>query len=177
MRSTDSTTSHLTRWTGTWVLDPGKTTVTFRTKAMWVLPVKGTAKALSGEAQIKPDGAVKGSLIVDVASFTTKNKKRDEHLRSDAILAVAKYPTIVFTANGGRTSGANRVEIAGVLAIHGQSHPLTLDAEVNGTDHSASVSTVVEIDRSLWGVRWPGEARMGAWRKNSVTIRAHFEKA
>ncbi len=67
MRSIDTTTSDLARWSGTWVLDPEKTTVTFRTKAMWVLPVKGTAKALSGDAQISPDGAVKGTLIIDAA--------------------------------------------------------------------------------------------------------------
>jgi polyisoprenoid-binding protein YceI len=34
---------------------------------------------------------VKGTLIIDAASFTTKNKKRDDHLRSDVILAVVKY--------------------------------------------------------------------------------------
>lgn len=59
MRSIDTTPNDLTRWTGIWVLDPENTTVTFRTKTMWVLPVKGTAKALSGNAVIRPDGAVK----------------------------------------------------------------------------------------------------------------------
>ena len=57
MSSIDTTMSDVARWTGTWVLDPEKTTVTFRTKAMWVLPVTGTAKALGGDAQISPDGA------------------------------------------------------------------------------------------------------------------------
>ena len=45
---------------------------------------KGTAKALSGDAQVKPDGAaVKGTLVIDAASFDTKNEKRDDHLRSE----------------------------------------------------------------------------------------------
>ena len=177
MRSIDTTTSDLTRWTGSWVLDPEKTMVTFRTKTMWVLPVKGTAKALSGDAQISPDGAVNGTLIIDATTFTTKNKKRDDHLRSDDILAVDEYPAIAFTANGVRPSGTGRVEVAGVLTLHGRSQPMTLEAEVDGTDNSATVSTKVEIDRGVWGVRWPGEAKMGAGLKNLVAIRAHFERA
>ena len=33
---------------------------------------------------VKPDGAaVKGTLVIDAASFDTKNEKRDDHLRSE----------------------------------------------------------------------------------------------
>jgi polyisoprenoid-binding protein YceI len=176
MRSIDTTTSDLTRWIGTWVLDPARTTVTVRTKTMWVLPVKGTAKALRGDAQISPDGALTGTLIIDAASFNTKNKKRDDHLRSDAILAVVKFPTIDFTANGGRPTEGGEVEVTGELSVQGRSQPLTLLAQVAVTDTSATVSTKVEIDRSVWGVRWPGEAKLGAGLKNSVAICAHFER-
>ena len=95
-------------FTGTWALNPERTSVTFRTKAMWVLPVKGTAKALAGDAEITPGGAVTGTLVIDAASFDTKNTKRDDHLRSEHLLEVAKYPTIVFKATGGRPVGAGR---------------------------------------------------------------------
>lgn len=173
MKSTD-TTSDLSRLAGTWSLDPEKTTVSFRTRALWVLPVKGTVKALSGDAQIRPDVAVKGTLVIDAASFDTKNKKRDDHLRSEDFLEVVKYPTIVFTANGGRPAGAGRVEITGLLTVHGRSQPLTLQAEVSGSGNSTTVSTEVEIDRSLWGVSW---AKMGTGLKNQVAIRAHFDRA
>jgi polyisoprenoid-binding protein YceI len=84
VKSTNMTGSDLSRLAGTWRLDPDTTSVTFRTKAMWILPIKGTAKALSGDAQVKPDGAaVKGTLVIDAASFDTKNEKRDDHLRSE----------------------------------------------------------------------------------------------
>ncbi len=172
MSSTD-TTSDLSQLTGTWALDPQRTIVTFRTKAMWVLPVKGTAKALSGDAQVSPDAAMKGTLVIDAASFDTKNKKRDDHLRSSDFLEVVKHPTIVFTATGGRPAGAGRVEITGVLTVRGRTQPVTLQAEVSGSGNSATVSTEVEIDWSLWGVSW---AKMGARVKNHVAIRAHFDR-
>ena len=141
---------------------------------MWVLPVKGVAKVLSGEAEVTPDGLVTGTLVIDAASFDTKNKKRDDHLRTADFLEVAKYPTIVFKASGGRPVGAGLVELSGVLTVHGQTQPLTLQAEVSGSGNSVTVRTQVEIDRSLWGVSW---AKMGAGLKNQVTIRAHFDRA
>jgi polyisoprenoid-binding protein YceI len=177
MKSLDTSTCDLTRWTGTWVLDPQKTTVTFRTKVMWVLPVKGTAKALGGDAQVSLDGAVHGTLIIDAASFTTKNKKRDEHLRSDDILGVVKYPTIVFIAYEAHPSGSSGLEVAGVLTLHGRSQRMTMQAQVDGTDDSVTVSTKVEIERGEWGVTWPGAAKMGAGLMNHVAIRAHFGRA
>jgi len=173
MTSTNSTRDSLSGLSGTWTLDPAKTTVDFRTKAMWVLPVKGTAKALNGEAQIGTDGAVKGTLVIDAASFDTKNKKRDEHLRSEDFLEAIKYPTITFTANSGRGVGSDRVEVTGELTVRGRSQPLTLLADLSHSGSSATVATEVEIDRSLWGVSW---AKMGAGLKNQLVIRAHFDR-
>jgi polyisoprenoid-binding protein YceI len=173
--SIDETTSDLSRLAGTWVLDPGETSVTFRTKAMWIVPVEGTAKALSGDAQVGPDASASGTLVIDATSFDTKNKRRDAHLRSRTFLEVDKYPTIVFTATGGGAAGAGRIEISGVLTVHGRNQPLTLQAEVNESATSASLSSEVEIDRRLWGVSWGGQ--MGVGLKVRVAIRAHFDRA
>lgn len=70
-------------------------------------------------------------MIIDAASFTTKNRKRDDHLHSDAILAVVKYPTIVFTANDVRPSGTGGVEVTGTLTVHGRSPNLARRSERN----------------------------------------------
>lgn len=174
MSSIAQTTGELGSYTGTWTLDPAKTTVDFRTKAMWVLPVKGTAKALSGEARISATGDVAGSLIIDAGSFDTGNKKRDDHLRSADFFETIKYPTITFIANGVRPADSGRLEVSGVLTVHGRSRPVALDAEVSGGNGtSATVSTQLEIDRSLFGLSW---AKMGAGLINQVTIRAHFDR-
>jgi polyisoprenoid-binding protein YceI len=174
MKSTNTVVSNLSRLAGSWRLDPDKTSVAFRTKAMWVLPTKGTAKALSGDAQVNPDAAtVKGTLVIDAAPFNTKIKKRDDDLHSEDFLNVAKYPTIIFTADGGRQTSASRVEITGMLAIHGRTQPLTLQAELAESGNSVTVSTLVQIDRRLWGVsKW---AKMGAGLVQ-VEIRAHFDR-
>ena len=115
---------------------------------------QGTAHALGGDTQIDASGNVNGTVVIDAASFDTNNKKRDDHLRSDDFLEVIKYPTIVFTVNGGRPAAAGGFDITGVLTIHGHSAPITLQAEVSGTGSSATMSGEVEIDRSLWGMSW-----------------------
>jgi len=174
VRAIDTATGDLSWLAGAWTLDPEKTTVSFRTKAMWVLPVRGTARALSGDANIGPDAAVGGRLVIDATSFDTNNKKRDDHLRSEDFLEASQYPTIVFTAERGRPSGVGGVEVTGTLTVRDRTQPLTLVADVSGSGNSATVSTEVEIDRSLWGVSW---TKLGAGLKNRVAIRAHFDRA
>jgi polyisoprenoid-binding protein YceI len=160
--------------TGIWTVDPRKTTVSLRTKAMWILPVTGSAQALSGEAHVSPDSAVKGTLVIDAASLNTKNARRDHHLRSPDFLDVLNHPAIVFTAGGGRPITADGVEIDGVLTLHGQSHPLTLQAEVAESGDSATVSAAVVIDRIKWGMSWG--AKLGVGRSSVVTVSAHFDR-
>lgn len=169
------TTTDLNRFTGTWTLDPQKTSIAFRTKAMWIFTVNGTAKALSGDAAISPDGRAEGALVIDAASFDTKNKKRDDHLRTGEILDAARHPNIIFEATDARPDGAGLLEIKGRLTVRGKTLPLTLHGQISGSKESATVSTEVEIDRGLWGVTWG--AKMGAGLKNRVTVSAHFDRA
>lgn len=59
---------------GKWVLDPDRTSIVVHTKAMWVFPTKGTAKAIEGVGTVRPDGGLTGTLVIDAASIDTKNK-------------------------------------------------------------------------------------------------------
>jgi polyisoprenoid-binding protein YceI len=173
MTSAAGTTDELSKYAGTWTLDPAKTTVSFRTKVMRVVPVKGTATALSGEAQINEDGETRGTLVIDAASLETKNKKRDEHLRSADFFDVITYPTISFTADNVRSIGPGCLDVHGLLTIHGRSERVNLKADVSGGDSSVSVATEFEIDRSLFGLTW---AKLGSSLTNRVSIHAHFDR-
>jgi polyisoprenoid-binding protein YceI len=164
----------LSTFAGSWVIDPHRTTVEFRTKAMWVLPVKGRANVIAGGGTVGPDGSLTGTLIVDAASIDTKNKKRDDHLRTADFFEVSKYPTITFEATRGRLEGSGKIELEGTLTVHGQSKPLSLSAEVSMSGDSASVTTEVDIDRSSWGISL---TPFGAGLKNRVAINAYFDRS
>jgi polyisoprenoid-binding protein YceI len=173
MTSPGQTSSDLSAYAGTWVLDVDQTSIVFHTKAMYVIPVKGTAKASNGQGTVTVDGQLSGTLVVDAASINTKNRKRDEHLRSADFFEVEKYPGIVFTATDGRLAGGGKIDFTGTLEVHGQTRPLTLSGDVNVTGDSAVVLTEAHIDRSDWGI---SKTPFGARVKNRVVITARFNR-
>jgi polyisoprenoid-binding protein YceI len=173
MTSPNEVASDLSSFTGTWTLDPARTSIEFHTKAMWFLTVVGTAKATEGSGAVASDGTISGTLVVDAGSIDTKNKKRDTHLRTEDFFEVVKYPTVTFTVASGRLTAPGRVELVGDLTLHGQSRSLTLTGQVEVVGTSATVTTEVEIDRSQFGLTW---TKMGAGLHNRVVISARFDK-
>jgi polyisoprenoid-binding protein YceI len=174
MTSTNEAAADLSPYAGSWTLEPGQTSVEFHTKALWLLNVVGTFNATEGGAVVGDDGSVAATFVLDAASVDTKNKKRDDHLRTADFFEVGAFPTISFTVTGARPKGAGKVEMTGTLTIHGVTRPLTLLAETSVTDGAATVLTELDIDRSAWGLTW---AKLGAGLKNHVVIKAHFTKA
>jgi polyisoprenoid-binding protein YceI len=173
MTSPHETAADLSPYAGTWTLDPSQTSIEFHTKAMWVLNVKGTFKAIEGKGTVGADGRISGSIVFDAASVDTKQKKRDDHLRTADFFEVDAFPTITFAVTDAHPKGTDQAELIGDLTVHGTTRPLTLLADVSLNGGSATVSTEVDIDRSAWGLTW---AKMGAGLKNHLVIKARFTK-
>jgi polyisoprenoid-binding protein YceI len=174
---TIDTTTELSTLTGSWVLDPQRTTIEFQTKILWIFPVKGTFQAQQGRGQLAADGILTGSLVIDAASVNTGITKRDNHLRSADFFDVDKYPTITYTVSQAAATNTDQVELLGQLEIHGQVRPVTLLADVHTRAGSLTVSTVVDIDRSDWGISWSRGPGKGPSLKNRVVVSAHFNRA
>jgi polyisoprenoid-binding protein YceI len=166
-----STPQAISELTGPWTLDPARSTVQFQTKAMWVLPVKGTLRVTEGSGTVASDGQVTGRLVVDADSIATKNKKRDEHLRSADFFEVQKYPTIVFDVSDVRLGDPGQSTVKGNLTIRGVGRPVEFQAALTERDGAITLDAHTEIDRSEWGLRW---AKMGAGLHNRVSIEATF---
>ena len=158
---------------GKWVLDPDRTSIVFHTKAMWVFPAKGTAKAIEGEGAVGADGSFSGALVIDASSIDTKNKKRDTHLRTADFFEVEKFPTITFEVTTGRLAGPGKLELVGTLTVHGQARPLAVMADLSVAADTVIVSTEAVIDRSAWGLTL---RPFGAGLKNKVMVSALFTK-
>ena len=173
MTSPNETVTDLSAFAGTWTLDPAHTSVVFLTKAMWVLNVRGTFKALEGTGTVGGDGSVSGTLVIDAASVDTKKKKRDTHLRTADFFEVEVHPTITFAVTNAHPKGAGKVELVGDLTIHGTTRPVSVLADVHATGSSATVVAELDIDRSEWGLTW---AKLGAGLTNHLEISARFTK-
>ncbi|MBW8801784.1 MAG: YceI family protein [Streptomyces sp.] len=160
---------------GQWRLETARSTVGLRSKSMWGLaPVKGSFRELSGEGTVTPAGEATGALTVRAGSIDTKNRKRDEHLRSADFFDSANHPDIVFTAHHVTLSGVN-VTVHGTLRVRDTERPVTFDTAVTVTAGEIHLDAQVPVDRSDFGMTWNqlGMASM----KNLIAIHAVFVRA
>jgi polyisoprenoid-binding protein YceI len=161
---------NLAGFVGTWKLNQERTSVDFRTRAAWIIRVKGTLQATSGTVDVDAGEHVNGEIVIDPTSVDTKTKKRDDHLRSADFFDIAHYPTITFTVDEVRPVPSGNLEVIGNLDVHGQSTPLTLLAEVDLEGETATLSTEVVITKSMLGMKKMTPAK--SW----IRVHAHFDR-
>ncbi|GAA2495745.1 YceI family protein [Streptomyces longisporus] len=142
--------------TGVWQLDAAASTVALRHKTMWgLVTVKGTFGAVGGQGEVQPDGSATGTLTLDAATLDTKNKKRDEHLRSADFFDTANHPEITFAVRSAKVGAGDNVEVSGQLTVRGISRPQTLTARLAGADADAlTLETEFTVDRGEFGLGW-----------------------
>ena len=160
---------------GTWVLDESRTRVQLKTKSMWGLaPVKGVFRQVGGTGTVSSSGEVTGTVAVAAASVDTKNKKRDDHLRSADFFDVANHPDITFTVDQVRPSGTG-VTVSGQLGVRGRTRPASFDARVSYlSGDEAHLDGELLVNRADFGLTW---SPMGmASLNNTITIHAVFTR-
>ena len=114
-----------------WRLDPAHSSAQFSVRHMGISTVRGTFDKVSGE--VKYDAANPAAASVDVTidanSVDTRVSMRDNDLRSDHFLDVAKYPTITFKSKKVEADGAGKLKAIGDLTIHGVTKEVVLDVD------------------------------------------------
>lgn len=145
--------------TGTWTIDPVHSSVEFAVKHVGIATVKGRFNEFQGKLEVGPDGAV-ASGTVEVQSVDTGEKQRDDHLRSPDFFEVDTYPQIAFRSTAITPTGEDELEIEGEITIHGVTRPITLAAEIEGTetDHQGQervgLSASAQLSRADFGMRF-----------------------
>jgi polyisoprenoid-binding protein YceI len=114
-------------------LDPTQTKIAF-TLDTTLHTVHGTFQLKSGQIHFDTaTGKASGEIVVDARSADTDNKSRDKKMHQE-ILESQKYREIVFTPAQVRGSfdrqKASRVDVSGVMRIHGQDHDFTMPLAV-----------------------------------------------
>ncbi len=145
--------------TGTWKVDPVHSSVEFQVKHLGIATVKGQFKEFEGTLEVGPDGP-RAYGAVQTASVDTREPQRDEHLRSADFFEVDTYPEIDFHSTAIRTTGEDELEIDGALTIHGVTRPITLTAEIEGTETDmqgndrVGLSASAQINRSDFDIKF-----------------------
>jgi polyisoprenoid-binding protein YceI len=126
-----------------------------------VTKVRGHFGSYSGAITIaEPPGESSVNVTIDAASIDTGDEKRDGHLRSPDFLDVENHPTLEFRSTGIDVGDDERFRITGDLTVHGETHPVTLDATFDGSfsdpwgGSRVGFTASTEIDREKWGLTW-----------------------
>src|SRR5205807_4114466 len=113
---------------GSWRLDPQRSSVEFRVRSIWGLAtVRGHFDDYHGHLDLSADPAIE--LTIGAASLETGNHKRDEHLRSADFFDVENHPRVRFVSDSVELKG-DTLKVHGQLSARDRSIPVELDAAV-----------------------------------------------
>ena len=142
----------------TYDIDPSHTRIGFAVKHMVISVVKGEFQKFSGTFELDEAGVLTGAeAAIDTASVYTRDKKRDDHLRSPDFFDAENHPKITFVSKR-ITNKGNKYTVIGDLTIRGVTKSIILTGEKLGeaTDpwgnHRAGFQAEGKINRKDFGV-------------------------
>ncbi|MEU3307248.1 YceI family protein [Nocardiopsis sp. NPDC006832] len=143
---------------GTWKIDTAHSIVGFSVRHMMVSKVRGRFEKFDATLTV-PEDTTKASVeaTIDSASINTDNTDRDAHIRSADFFSVEENPEFKFRSTGIEAKGEDFV-LKGELTIKGNTHPIELDLEFNGSTldpyglDRAGFSASTTISRKKFGV-------------------------
>ncbi|HKS48761.1 MAG TPA: YceI family protein [Amycolatopsis sp.] len=158
IRLQPDTTLHLPE-PGEWVLDADHTSIRFVARHIALSQVHGRFTRFRGSIRIaEPIENSTVEVVIDAASIDTGVAKRDDHLRSDDFLNVARFPQLHFFSNRFRRTAGDRWVIDGTLNLHGASRGVQLDVGYLGLrtwngDRLGAVATT-QLHREDFTINW-----------------------
>lgn len=145
----------------TYQIDPAHTQIHFTIPHLMVFKVRGNFNEFAGTVEADPASNALSSTqaTVQMASIDTRNKKRDDHLRSADFFDVANYPEMTFVSKKVAGSGSD-ITVVGDLTIKGNTREVTLKGGFLGAatdpwgNQRAGFEATGKINRKDFGLTW-----------------------
>ena len=146
--------------TQTWQIDPNHTASQFSVRHLGISTVRGQFMKTTGTVAYDPADPSKTQIdvTIEASSVDTRVQMRDNDLRSDHFLDVAKYPNITFKSKKSESAGQGKLKITGDLTIHGTTKEVVLDVDGPSEPMSAmggmrmGAEATTKINRKDFGV-------------------------
>lgn len=153
----------------TWKVDTMHSEVGFKVRHMMISNVSGSFGAFDAHATTAGDdfATAQFSFNADINSINTGVADRDGHLKSADFFDAESHPALTFTSTGITKIDNETLEIAGNLAIKGQTKPVVLKAEFAGIavdpygQTKAGMTLSGSIKRSEFGLTWSAVTEAG----------------
>jgi polyisoprenoid-binding protein YceI len=129
---------------------------------MMISNVRGRFEDFTGTVDFDENdlSTLKIAVDVETKSVNTRDAQRDAHLRSADFFDSDNYPTMSFRSTRVEAEGKEKARVYGDLTIRGITHPVVLEAELNGIakspwgSTSAGFSAHTKVNRKEWGLEW-----------------------
>ena len=150
-------------------VDAERTVLRWKGTKFWGLGKhEGTVRVASGTLYVHEERLLGGSFIIDMTSIEVTDiparepvprKRLRDHLLSDDFFAAATYPTAAFVLTNVTQQQDPIYELTGDLTMRGQTHPVTLEAEIQtASPDKLEAWARFSLDRQRWGVAYQGSS-------------------
>jgi polyisoprenoid-binding protein YceI len=167
---------------GRWSVDPAHSKVGFVARHMMVTKVHGSFDDYTAEIVVADD-PTQSTLNVEVqmASVSTGDETRDNHLRTNDFFDIEKHPTMTLRATGFDRKRDHFV-MHTELTIKGITKPVDFDLEFGGVGEDpwggtrAGFEATATVNRKDWGIEWNAPLETGGFLVGDrVTIELDIE--
>jgi polyisoprenoid-binding protein YceI len=154
----------------TYQIDTSHSVAAFSVKHLMVSNVKGELGAITGTVVYDKDDVSKSTVEaeIDVKAISTRDEKRDGHLKGPDFFDVAKFPSAKFKSSKVEKHG-DKLKVSGDLTMRGVTKPVTLDVDVPAAEVGMKAWGVLKtgttagttINRKEFGISWSALADNG----------------
>jgi polyisoprenoid-binding protein YceI len=143
--------------------------INFSIKHLMISKVHGSFKIIKGQLLYDPHQPEKLSVdvTIDVSSINTKDKVRDDHLKSEDFFNIKNFPYITFISHKVTVSG-DRLKIFGILNIRDIKKEIMIDSQKlrkEKINNAGSVylmaSGITRIKRKDFALTWSAPLEAG----------------
>ena len=150
----------LSTLTGSWSIDPARSSVRFTVTKFGSEVVEGRFRDFRGAVVYDAKNPERNALQwrVLVSSVETGETARDQTLRGPSFFDAARFPELTFVADRIRPLPDGRMHVSGRITIRGRARPLIITARPAGANRFV---TTFQLDRHDFGVSGGSVSRHG----------------
>lgn len=146
-----------------WNIDTAHSLLEFSVKHMMISRAKGAFSKFGAviEADLQDLTDAKIEFDVDLSSIDTRNKDRDDHLRSSDFFDIETHPKMTFIVTDIKKKSKDNYDVTGDLTIRDVTKPITVDVHFEGQskdpmsgNEAAGFTGKTKISRKEFGLTW-----------------------
>ena len=144
-----------------WKVDPVHSSVQFKVSHLVIAKVTGQFGEFDATMNFDGKDVSTGNveMTMKMASISTDNENRDEHLKSADFFDAEKYPEIVFKSKKVIKSDGGKFQLVGDMTMRGVTKEVTFDCEYHGSVEmkgtvKSGFTATATINRKDFGVSY-----------------------